>query len=350
MRNKYYLLTVLILFFGIVIILNSCTRRKNPLGADHQIRVVADSTIWIQAEPVLREVLEKVEYTPRPEKEFVIIKADLDNYKRFKNIIFLSTLDAKDDVSKSINSNLTEDAREKVESGNIIFVKKDQWTSYQVVMFLIGKDLTTLLEKIEEQRSEIFFQFDDYWKKLHEDVLYNYREQIDIEKHLLTTYGWTIRVPLDFKLTQQFAKDRFVLFQRNLPLRWFAIYWVEATDPGIITKEWCIAKRNEIGISFYGGESVEEIAEPVRTEEVIFCNRRVLKFKGLWKNDSDVDPAGGPFRMYCFFDEPTERIYFIDMFLFSPDFKKRKLHYLRQMEIIANTFKTNLEVKPEELK
>lgn len=349
MRNKDYLLSVPILLFGMLIILISCSRPQNPLGADHEIRVVADSTIWKQSEPILREALEKVEYTPRPEKEFVLTKADLNNYKGFKNILFLSTLDAEDEISKSINSNLTEEARQKVESGNIIFVKKDEWTSYQVIMFLIGKDLTTLLENIQEQSEEIFFQFDNYWKELHKDVLYSYREQIDVEKHLLKNYGWMIRVPLDFKLTVQSAKDRFVLFQRNLPLRWFAIYWVEATDPTVVTEEWCIAKRNEIGASFYGGESVEEVAEPVRSEEVVFLNRRALKLKGLWKNDDDMDPAGGPFRMYCFFDEPTERIYFIDMFLFSPDFKKRKLHYLRQMEIMASTFKTNLEVTPEEL-
>ena len=212
-------------------------------------------------------------------------------------------------------------------------------------MFLIGKNLPTLLSQINEQRSQIFFQFDDYWRNLHEEILYNYKEQIDVEKHLLKTYGWMVRVPLDFKLIKQSSKDQFVMFLRKLPYRWFSVFWVEATDPSIITKEWCIATRNEIGKKFYDNESVEEIAEPVRTEEVIFLNRHALKLKGLWKNDSDVDPAGGPFRMYCFFDEPTERVYFIDMHLFSPDFKKRKIHYLRQMEIMANTFKTNLEVK-----
>jgi len=53
--------------------------------------------------------------------------------------------------------------------------------------------------------------------------------------------------------------------------------------------------------------------------------------------------------MYCFFDEAQERIYFIDMHMFAPDLKKKKMHYLRQMDILANTFKTNLEVKAEDL-
>ena len=287
---------------------------------------------------------------PQPEKVFKLVKADLNNFRRFKNIVFLSTFDAKDEISKSINSRLSAEARSRVEAGDIIFVKRNEWANYQMIMFLIGNDLPSLLSRIDEQRSEIFFQFDNYWNEFHEDILYHYNEKKDIERHLLKNYGWMIRVPNDFNLETQSAKDRFVMFQRNVPLRWLSIYWIEATDPSIITKEWSIAKRNEIGKIFYEGESVEEKYEEVRVEQVVLGNRRVLKLKGLWKNADDaVDPAGGPFRLYCFFDEPTERIYFIDMHLFYPEFKKRKLHYFRQMEIIANTFKTNLEISPREL-
>ncbi len=328
----------------------SCFQSKNPLGADHEIRVVADSTIWRQAEPILREIFEKVEYTPQPEKVFKLVKADLNNFKRFKNIVFLSTFDAKDEISKSINSNLSADARKKVETGNIIFVKRNEWANYQMIMFLIGNDLPSLLNRIDEQRSEIFFQFDNYWNEFHKEILFNYKEKKDVEQHLLKNYGWMIRVPNDFFLEKQSAKDRFVMFERKIPLRWLSIFSIEAIDPSIISREWCIDRRNEIGKKFFDGETLEEKYEEVTAEEVIFLNRRALKLKGLWKNADDaVDPAGGPFRLYCFFDEPTERIYFIDMHLFYPEFKKRKLHYFRQMEIIANTFKTNLEISLGEL-
>lgn len=347
MKKLLYIFLTLIICLIFVIIVNGCLSTKNPLGTDHDIRVVADSTIWRQAEPILRDVFERVENTPQPEKAFNILQADLHNFKRFKNIIFLSTLDAKEEISKNINSSIAEEAKRKIESGNIIFIKKNEWADPQIVMFLIGQDLPSLLNKIDEQKSEIFFLFENFWNKFYEDFLYKYKEQVDIERHLLKNYGWMIRVPLDFKIEVQSAGDRFVMFQRQLPLRWFAVYWVEATDPQIITKDWCIAKRNEIGKKFYENEDVEQVYEEVIAEEVIFLNRRALKLKGLWKNDEKV--AGGPFRMYCFFDEPTERIYFIDMHLFSPDLKKRKMHYLRQMDIIAKTFKTNLEIKPSDI-
>jgi len=348
MKKLLFLILFIASFIAILVLVMSCSRRSFPLGEDNAIKVAADSTIWKELEPALRQIFEKIEETPQPEKAFKIARGDVDNIKRFKNIIFLSTLDAQDPISSSINSSLTDESRKRVAAGSIVFVKKEQWAKNQIIMFLVANDLPSLMAKVDELQAEIFFQFDDYWKKVHHKILYQSREQFKIEEHLLKTYGWMIRVPLDYKLVIQSAKDRFVQFHRPVPLRWLSIFWIEATDPTIISKEWCIAKRNEIGKRFFENEQVEEHHKPVLTEEIIFLNRPTLKLKGLWKNDEKV--AGGPFRMYCFFDEPTARIYFIDMHVFSPSLKKGKLHYLRQMEIIANTFKTNLEISPEQIR
>lgn len=335
-------------FLASIVVLMSCSRRNFPLGEDNEIKVVADSTIWNEIEPSLRQIFEKIEETPQPEKVFHLDLADVNKVKRFKNIIFLSTLDAQDPISRSINSSLTDESRQKVEAGSIIFVKKQQWARNQIVMFLVATDLPTLVSKVQELHNDLFFQFDDHWNNVHHGILFKSREQFDVESHLLKTYGWTIRVPLDYKLMIQSARDRFVQFHRPVPLRWLSVFWIEATDPTVITKEWCIARRNEIGKQFFENEQVEEYYKSVISEEIIFQNRPALKLKGLWKNDEKV--AGGPFRMYCFFDEPTARVYFIDMHVFAPRLQKGKLHYLRQMDIIANTFKTNLEIAPEQIR
>jgi len=78
MVRRFYLTITLIILLTGIIILPGCFQPRSPLGADHEIRVVADSTLWFQAEPILREVFEKVEYTPQPEKVFKIIRADLN--------------------------------------------------------------------------------------------------------------------------------------------------------------------------------------------------------------------------------------------------------------------------------
>ncbi len=347
MRKLLYILGMLSANLILVCIFNGCLNTRNPLGLDHEIRVVADSSLWRQTEPMLREIFEKVEHNPQPEKAFQLIRADVNNFKRYKNILFLSTLDAHDEISKNINTSVSEEIKSKIAAGNFIFITKNEWAYPQIVMFLIGQDLPSLKNKIEERQSEIFFQVDDYWNKFHEATLFKYKEPIDLEKHLLKNYGWMIRIPIDFKPEAQSAADRFVMFKRQPPSRWLAVYWIEATDPSVITRDWCITKRDEIGKKFYENEVVEQKYQEVIAEEVIFLNRRALQLKGLWKNEEKV--AGGPFRLYCFFDEPTERIYFIDMHVFSPDLRLRKMHYLRQMDIVARTFRTNLEIKPNDL-
>lgn len=346
-RKLFFLISKLAMLIGIVM-LGACIRSKAPMGVDHEIRVVADSTVWSQTAPLLREIFERVEYNPQPEKHYILIPANMNNFKRFKNILFISTLDATDEISQSINASLSEEHKKKIAAGNLIFVSKEQWANPQLVMFLVGPDMNSLKDRIENLQAEIFNQFEDYWNKFHEATLYKYKELKDVERHLLRNYGWTIRLPIDFRPEIQSASDRFIMFKRQPPLRWMSVFWIDATDPSIITKEWCIAKRNEIGRKFYENEIVEEQYEQVTAEEVIFLNRRALKLKGLWKSEEKV--AGGPFRMYCFFDQPTARIYFIDMHVFSPDFRLRKMHYLRQMDIIAKTFRTNLEIKLEDIK
>ncbi len=340
-KYKYVILITILL-----IIVFGCTKPR-PLGSDYTIRVVADSTIWNVTEPVLRDIFERIERTPQEEKLFTIMRQTPEDYKRYKNLIFLSTLDAEDEFSQMVNENLSPQAREKVEEGEIMFSRKQVWAQDQMVVFLIGKDLPTLINEMKERKDDLFYQFEDYWRNFHKEILYSKREQIDVEKHLLKNYGWMLRVPIDYKMIVQSDKDRFVMFHRQYPLRWISVFWENATDPSVINKAYCIEKRNSYAETYFENEYVEQEFEPVIAEEEEFLGRRALYLKGLWGNDEKV--AGGPFRMYCFFDQPTERIYFIDYHLFLPTLKKTKIHYLRQMDIVAHTFKTNLEVKPEEL-
>lgn len=346
MSKKFFFTFFIISTITALILISGCTKPR-PYGGDYEIRVLADSVIWNETEGIIRQTFERVEPTPQPEKLFTVIKQEPKTYKRYKNLLFLSTLEANDELSQIVNSSLSEAALAKVKEGEIMFTQEAVWAQHQKIAFLIAPDIPTLKNEIENRKEDIFFQFDNYWREFHKNILFSMNEQIDVEKHLLRNYGWMINIPIDYKLETQSAKDRFVMFHRKVPLRWVSVFWEEATDPSVISKEYCIKKRNQWADSFYENEIVDEKFEPVVAEEVYFLNRRALKLRGLWGNTEKS--AGGPFRMYCFFDEAQERIYFIDMHLFAPDLKKKKMHYLRQMDILANTFKTNLEVKAEDL-
>ena len=69
-----------------IVIISGCLQNKNPLGSDYEIRVIADSTIMVKAEPLLKDIFEIIDYNPQPEKAFEIIKGDPNSSKRFKNL------------------------------------------------------------------------------------------------------------------------------------------------------------------------------------------------------------------------------------------------------------------------
>jgi hypothetical protein len=55
---------------------------------------------------------------------------------------------------------------------------------------------------------------------------------------------------------------------------------------------------------------------------------------------------GGPFVNYAFYDQPSDRVYFIDGSVFAPTYDK--LQFIRQMEVIARTFRTREEKNASE--
>ena len=71
--------------------------------------------------------------------------------------------------------------------------------------------------------------------------------------------------------------------------------------------------------------------------------------RGLWQmvgeeNGKKIQYGmGGAFLTYAFYDQPSSRLYLIDGMVFAPNFPKRE--FLRQLEVIAYTFRTRQEVE-----
>ncbi|MBD3290602.1 DUF4837 family protein, partial [candidate division KSB1 bacterium] len=191
----------------------------------------------------------------------------------------------------------------------------------------------------------IFNLFDNYWNEAKKDQLYRPGRELEIEKYLLKDYGWTFKVPKDYQIFIEKPDSNFVMLRRMLPERWLFVYWLEDEDPSILSEEWVIEKRNELGRKFYEGDIIEQKYIEPEIEEVDFLGRRAFKIIGLWRNDEKQ--AGGPFRNYTFYDEKSKRIYMLDFAIFSPRLKRPKRMYLRQAEIILRTFKTREEIKKQ---
>ena len=92
-----------------------------------------------------------------------------------------------------------------------------------------------------------------------------------------------------------------------------------------------------------------DIRRELNTENIDFMGRFAYETRGLWHmigRDEDRNMVeygmGGPFLNYTFYDEDTGRLYMIDGMVFAPGYDKRE--FLRQMEVIAYTFRTRTDV------
>jgi len=345
---KNYSIALIFLLMIVLLIVTQCERELTGWGDDGDIQVLADSLLWEATESSLRDIFEVPIETPQLEKVFTLFRGDLNKFKRYKNIIFISTLDGDGDVAQVVQKNLSPDAIEKIKSGNYVFLKKEEWASHQLILFLVSTDTENLLSKINENKEYLFNIFNDYWNETQKEQMYQRYEQKDVEVYLLQTYEWMVRVQHDYKIFKENADSNFIMLRRMLPERWLFVHWMNTTDPSVITTKWCIKKRNELGKQYYEGDSVEETFVQPDTSIVDFLGRRALRIFGLWRNDNKE--AGGPFINYCFYDEPSQRIYMLDFAIFAPRFKKAKRQYLRQAEIILHTFKTNDEITIDDIR
>ena len=108
-----------------------------------------------------------------------------------------------------------------------------------------------------------------------------------------------------------------------------------------MTANGMMEKRQEIG-AFYDGIKADTTF--ISHHYTKLNQWDALKMTGIWF--SELEPKGGPFLSYAFYDSHSDRTFLLDMLIFDPS--EKLTDYFRQMEIMANTFYT--EYSPDVFK
>lgn len=345
MKNFKLSLHVLLLF-----ILIGCTGKPESTGKPTDLFVVADKDVWEALEPTIKSTFERTIETPQPEKVFQVVWVPPDQFNTYatrKNLAIVGILESQGEMTAKIRGMLSADVRKKVEEGQeFAFKKDDPWAKGQVLLVLVSNSVPQLQQKMEQNQPYLYSILED---KLLNDTLkdmYETLEQKDLEQKLLDKYGWMVRIQHDYVLNVDRADKRFVMLRRSLPgtERWLFVHWIDSGDPATITEEWAIKTRNRLTQEFYQGDVINP--QHVQSKEVDFLGRPALRLEGLWENVENV--VGGPFRNYSFYDEASGRIYMIDLAVFHPAGEKEE--FLRQLDVMAHTFRTKDEILEHETK
>ena len=337
--------------------------RGFAVGETGSLVVVMDSSLWRGSTgDATRAVFEElIETFPVQEPAFAVEYVDLRTREQFeKNIrtkrylLFAGVLDVDNNVSRFIQSRLDTNVQALIRGGEPgIYQLQDVWMRDQLVYYLAATSDSSLADAIHSNGASIRYNLNEANRRQMEEDMFSRYRQTDVEKQMMERHGFAVNVQHDYLTavdTTGFVWLRRFVDQQNW--RSVFIYYVDQADPTTISPEWVLEARDRLTETWITGNLGDFVRidrrRPITTEEINFLGRYGLETRGLWHlvgydHDGTVRSAGGggPFLSYTFYDEEQGRLYLIDGMIFGPKYDKREL--LRQIEVIAHTFRTQAE-------
>lgn len=340
--------------------------RPNASGVEGQITVVIDSVSWNGAvgEALRTHVGGAIETLPSIEPEFDLEPIGLSSQAAFemakdrKNVLFLGSItDQTTPENTYLNTVFSGDSlRQMILMGSPALVARPNfWRRHQLVYYLAAASSDDLIRGIEQYADQIKYHFNEVSRmRLHQDM-FDIGRQHNIEQNLMDRHGFAVHGQHDFFIA--IDTTQFVWLRRSLSDTWRSVfvYYEDEADPSKLTAEWIARARDALTQRYIGGTAGGWIEidrrQPMTVEEINFKGRYALEFRGLWHMVGEENGRkfpfgmGGPFVTYAFFDEASQRLFLIDGMVFAPNFSKRE--FVRQMEVIAYTFRTLEEEQRE---
>ncbi|RMF54610.1 MAG: DUF4837 family protein [Calditrichaeota bacterium] len=335
----FWLLPLLMVVVG-------CKQKPEAIGNLDEIIVFADSVDWPVFKDGLQTFFGKEYIMPVVEKEFLLRWKsfdDFENFKHYKNIMFIGYLNSKLPVSQTVTDLLNEEVVAGVKSGDYFYIpQKDVWAMKQYVVFLVAPTKDDMIQRIYDLGELVYDDFrKSYYQRLQERM-FEHLEKKELEEYIADHYGFTLRIPADYVLVDESSEENYIWLRRLHPDRSLFVHWLPYMDSVTIDFDWIVKKRNEIAAKLYEGDIIVE--DETHLEKVQFAGRPAYRMEGTWKNPKHM--VGGPFRNTTFVVQERNMIYMIDFYVQA--IGQRKKLYLDQLDIMAHTFKLVEKSKGEE--
>lgn len=345
--------------------------RPRAVGQEGEVTVVMDSSLWTgEVGEALREnVTPWVKTLPSWERHFDIRHLELSSERTFesiqdlKNVIIIAPLSDTTNEATFLERRLSDEAQDAVSNGQTAVVSKPNlWRRSQRVFFITAATPDGLVKALQDQGPQIRESFQEITLERMERDMYDKARRHELEDSLMERHNFAVNVQHDFQIAIDSMTDStgFVWLRRILAKtrREFFVHYFENASPEQITPEWIFETRDSLTRKYYQGNVQGFIRidyrRPLEAREVNVVDRYGFETQGLWHMVSPAEQEGefrslgqgGPFINYTFYDQESDRIYMLDGSVFAPGFDKLEL--LRQMEVMAKTFRTAEDVQTPE--
>ncbi len=334
----------------------------NAIGREGEITIVIDSTRWKGevGEAIREELGMWIGTLPAPERMFDLVHLSLvsprvlDVVKKQKNVVFVAPLSDSTNEAKFIASRLDEGAKAAILAGqSAVIPRRDLWRRYQQVVYVTAATPEAVAEAVHERGEDLRYVFNTITRERMTISMFEKGRQKDLEQQIMDRHDFAVNVQHDYFIALD--TTNFIWLRRvvsNDSWRSLFVYYEEHADPSELTPEWVYATRDSLTRQYVRGTLDGFVAidyrRPLETENINFLDRFAYETRGLWhmlgvdENGETYEYGmGGPFLTYAFYDQDTGRTYLIDGMVFAPGYDKRE--FLRQLEVIAYTFRTRQE-------
>ncbi len=339
-------------------------RKPNAVGDPGEIVVVADSMTW--EGPVGEAIRATLGASVAPPlgglADFRLTRQDLTNEAfRFlrsnKNIIFAAGLDDTSAVARFLEARLDSSGAAMIREGRgtSVIPRNDIWAQGQVVVMAAAANDIALAEAIRARADTLRQAFTAQALRYTEIDMFDRARQRGMEDSLLLRHGFAVNIQHDYFLSQDTTLSvdgragHFVRLRRVLSDTWrdFFVYYEDLPtgeiDDAHVEQVTDVALETFILGQYDSSFVAVDRLRPIRADTVLIGDRAATQTRGLWRMRGDL--MGGPFVRYTFYDAGQQRLYIYFGMIYAPQhrFRGMKREFLRQIEVIARTFRTQAD-------
>ncbi|NNF58447.1 MAG: DUF4837 family protein [Rhodothermaceae bacterium] len=338
----------------------------NAIGAPGEVMVVADSATW--SGPVgdaLRQTVGGSIAPPLDIPDFRLIRQNLTNegfssLRSFKNLIFAAPLNDTSAVARFLEARLDSAGVRLIRAGEgtVVLPRRDLWARNQVVVLAAAGTDSLLAEAIRARADTLRMAFTGPTLAQTEADMFSRNRQVLREDSLMAAHDFAVNVQHDYFVSQDTTLDvdgqtgQFVRIRRVLSDTWrdLFVYYedgVSGVDSAHVERVTDAALEQFIRGAYDSSYVRIDRLRPIRMEPVTIAGRDATETRGLWRMVEDF--MGGPFVRYHFYDAEQQRLYIVYGMVFAPQhqFRANKREFLRQLEVIARTFRTRADAAAE---
>ena len=324
----------------ILIIVLSCSSKKNSLGLDDEIRVVCSQLDEPLARKYLSYIFNDTLFTPQPEPAYKLIfnrPSDFNDLKKYAHlIIFAVKRNNSNSGFRLIKKLLPENQSNNSKDDNPLYLDRDLYARDQVFI---------VINAIDEDHLNFQFQTNKELLHAHFDQQYNIRanrflfkdSQKDEENKLKTNFSWNIKVPWGWEVLKRNNKKNLFWMGAIYPYRWLSVHWEEGniiTDQLVVGEKFFRSSESHF-------ESISFNDFKFNLEKIYFNSLPGWRCTGIWSSIDSLEAKGGPFQSFIFYDDKSDRTFHINTLVYNPG--KNKATYIRQLEYIAKSIRTSFD-------